>query len=360
MERKEDWWAKTKKIYEQLSQEEEMQSLDDKEKSERTSEPVENSSEKEGKDQRGQGKAPSKDKKTFAAKASRFKLEKDVVLSAETRLQFDECLAKLKYHDIIYSDWNFQSVDPLGKSTILNFYGPPGTGKTMAAEALAGELGLQYIHIGIAEIESKFMGESSLNIQAAFDAARETGALLFFDEADTLLGKRLSSVTQGVDNETNAMRSTLLIELERFDGIAVFATNFAENYDEAFRSRITQHVHFTLPDLNARKALFERMLVPKIPLEQERDEFINYCAEISEGLAGREIRTCLRLSLPKALMESEGSIDEAALKQVHIQSAVDEINESKKHVASGRKAKLTRDEAKTAKNLLGIKEKEEV
>ncbi len=146
----------------------------------------------------------------------RFKLDEDLILPAETRLQINECLAKLRHHKTIYMDWNFGSVDPLGMGTVLNFYGPPGTGKTLAAEALAGTLGLPFISIGIAEIESKFMGETAKNIQRAFAETTETGAVLFFDEADTLLGKRLSSVTQGVDNEVSSMRSTMLIELERF------------------------------------------------------------------------------------------------------------------------------------------------
>ena len=89
------------------------------------------------------------------------------------------------------------------------------------------------IKVGIAEIESKLMGETSKNIQQVFSDAHAQSAVLFFDEADTLLGKRLSSVTQGVDNEVNAMRSTMLIELEKFNGIVIFATNFAKNYDEA-------------------------------------------------------------------------------------------------------------------------------
>ena len=85
-----------------------------------------------------------------------------------------------------------------------------------------------------------------------------------------MLGARLSSVTQGIDNEINAMRSTLLIELERFNGIVVFATNFAKNYDRAFVSRIRYHIEFKLPDLEGRKQLWNRLLVIGVPLEEER------------------------------------------------------------------------------------------
>lgn len=297
----------------------------------------------------------------FESRESKFKLHSDVILSAETQLQLDECLAKLKYHKNIYVDWGFGEVDPLGISTILNFYGPPGTGKTMAAEALAGTLGLPIIHLGIAELESKFMGDTAKNIQAAFQSARLSGAVIFFDEADTLLGKRLSSVTQGVDNEVNAMRSTLLIELERFDGIAIFATNFGKNYDEAFRSRISHHVHFNLPDLAARKRLWSRMLVSGIPIEGEREKIIETCGELSEGLSGREIRTCMRLALPKAFLMAEKTGFPAVLALENLKSAIEEIRRSHAEIATTESSsRMQLREAATAKKLLGINKLEEV
>ncbi|MGK4462723.1 ATP-binding protein [Yersinia enterocolitica] len=282
----------------------------------------------------------------------RFTLDKDVILSQATRSSLDECMARLRFHTTIYQEWNFSVVDPMGSTAILNFYGPPGTGKTLCAEALAGQLRMPFIALGIAELESKFMGETAKNIQAAFAQAKETGALLFFDEADTLLGKRLSSVTQGVDNEVNAMRSTLLIELERFDGIVVFATNFARNYDEAFRSRIGYHVEFTLPDLTARYHLWNKFLVAEIPLAEERESLLTAASELSEGLAGREIRTCMRLALPKVLLEAERTGKAAHLNIAHLRSAIEQVLASHQAIAnhSGR----TASEVNTAKKLLGI------
>ena len=203
-------------------------------------------------------------KSPFNVLAPRFTLERDVVLPSISKMHIDEALIKINHHKTIYIDWGFEEVDPVGKGIVLNFFGRPGTGKTLTAEALAGTLKKPFISLGIAEIESKFMGETSKNIQTVFALAKEYDAVIFFDEADTLLGKRLSSVTQGVDNEVNSMRSTMLIELERFDGVAIFATNFAENYDKAFESRISHHIHFELPDFNGRKAIFDKMFVPTI------------------------------------------------------------------------------------------------
>lgn len=304
-----------------------------------------------------------KEERTFSAfcvENPKVTLNKDVILSASTRLELEEGLAKLRFHKIIYNDWGFSAVDQQGKSVILNFFGKPGTGKTLTAEAFAGSLNMPIIKLGIAELESKFMGETSKNIQAVFQAAAEANAVLFFDEADTLLGKRLSSVTQGIDNEVNAMRSTLLIELERFDGVVIFATNFAKNYDEAFRSRISHHICFELPDLVARKLLWEKMLVEKIPLLEERKIFIDVAAELSAGFSGREIRTCMRLVLPKILLEAESANNlEPKLSLSQLEVVIKSVRNAQKHVASnGATAdnKLSEADVCTTKSLLGIKQ----
>lgn len=283
----------------------------------------------------------------------RLTLENGVVLHAETRRMFEEAIGAMKYHKIIYTDWGFGQADPTGRSMILNFYGPPGTGKTLAAEALAGTLQRKYMHIGIAELESKFVGETAKNISAAFHAADKEGALLFFDEADTLLGARLSSVTQGIDNEINAMRSTLLIELERFEGVAVFATNFAKNYDSAFVSRIRYHIEFKLPDLSAREQLWQRMLVPGTPLIEERDTLIQRCAEFSEGLSGREIRTVLRTAFPRALVQNP---ENPKVEWEHLRTAIEDVRNANRNV--GRRNELTRSASSpdVARGLMGLRD----
>lgn len=284
----------------------------------------------------------------------RYKLDQDVILSAPTTLRLNECLAKLRFRRTIYVDWNFGTVDPMGICTVINFYGPPGTGKTLAAEAIAGQLGMRFLPLGIAELESKFLGETAKNIQSAFNTAREEQALLFFDEADTLLGKRLSSVTQGVDNEVNAMRSTLLIELERFDGVVVFATNFECNYDAAFRSRIGYHIRFDLPDLTARHRLWDRLMVNGIPLHSPRQDLLANCAELSEGFSGRDIRTCMRLALPKALMAAELAAQAPALAQQHLAEAIEEVRLAIREVATPRQNIRLDNDTHRARQLLGV------
>lgn len=282
----------------------------------------------------------------------RITLEKDVVLAPETRRMFEEAIGAMRHHKTIYTDWGFGAVDPTGRNMILNFYGPPGTGKTLAAEALAGTLHRQYVHIGISELESKYVGETAKNITAAFKAAAAENALLFFDEADTLLGARLSSVTQGIDNEINAMRSTLLIELERFEGIVVFATNFAKNYDSAFVSRIRYHIEFKLPDFEGRKQLWDRLLVPGVPLQEERPIILERAAAASDGLSGREIRTVLRTAFPRALVENA---QEPKVLWMHLESAIGDVRTANQNVGKRHPERASSYESVEAgRRLLGV------
>jgi AAA+ superfamily predicted ATPase len=282
----------------------------------------------------------------------RITLEKDVVLAPETRRMFEEAIGAMRHHKTIYTDWGFGAVDPTGRNMILNFYGPPGTGKTLAAEALAGTLCRQYVHIGISELESKYVGETAKNITAAFKSAAAENALLFFDEADTLLGARLSSVTQGIDNEINAMRSTLLIELERFEGIVVFATNFAKNYDSAFVSRIRYHIEFKLPDVDGRKQLWDRMLVPGVPLQEERSIILERAAVASDGLSGREIRTVLRTAFPRALVENA---QEPKVLWTHLESAIADVRIANQNVGKRHPERASSHESVEAgRRLLGV------
>jgi AAA+ superfamily predicted ATPase len=293
-------------------------------------------------------------KSPYELREARITLETEVILAPETRRMFDEAIGAMRYHKTIYTDWGFGAVDTMGRNMILNLYGPPGTGKTLAAEALAGTLKRQYIHIGISELESKYVGDTAKNIASAFKAATAENALLFFDEADTLLGARLSSVTQGIDNEINSMRSTLLIELERFNGIVVFATNFAKNYDSAFVSRIRYHIEFKLPDLESRKQLWNRFLVAGVPLDEERNLIIERCAAASDGLSGREIRTVLRTAFPRAFIEN---MQEPKVLWSHLEGAITDVRTANRNVGKNQHDRATASSnanVEAGRQLLGV------
>ncbi|WP_338561932.1 ATP-binding protein [Erwinia sp. E_sp_B04_7] len=285
----------------------------------------------------------------ITSRTPRFDLEQDVSLSSQIRQQLSEALVKIKHYHTIYQIWGFSAVDPVGKGVILNFYGPPGTGKTLTAEALAGSLQMKILMVSIADLESKFMGETAKNIVALFQQAESEGALLFFDEADTLLGKRLSSVTQGIDNEVNAMRSTLLIELENYQGVAIFATNFVKNYDTAFLSRITQHIHFELPGEVERLSIWSRMIVPGIPLAVTREHLLDQLVQSSAGLSGRDIRNCMRLALPKAVQMP----DKPQLTPEHLQQAIVQVRQAWAAVQSS-PPQQTSSPTEMARKMLGV------
>src|SRR5699024_10413971 len=133
----------------------------------------------------------------------------------------------------------------------------------------AHALGQKMIDVNYAEIESKYVGDTSKNIVLAFETAKEENALLFFDEADSILGKRLTDVRQSADHSVNTSRSVMLKQLEAFEGVVVFASNMAKNYDGAFVRRILGHVEFELPDQPTRIRLWERYLLDTLPLADD-------------------------------------------------------------------------------------------
>jgi len=282
------------------------------------------------------------------AKPARFQL-KDIVLPATTENEIREALIKVKFHELIYHSWGFNEIDPSGKGCVLNFYGPPGTGKSRGAEALAGELGLPFLKVDLAELESKFMGETAKNLCAVFKEAQENHALLFFDEADTVLGKRLSSVTQGVDAEINMTRSTMLIEMDNFTGVLVFASNFPENYDSAFRRRISHHIHYQLPDLEARIRLWDMHLVPNIPLQCEsREQLLKSLAEQSESFSGGYILQAMRLALPMAVNPIEP--EQSQLTEEHLLKSIELVKRGMREVGSDVQERLS-----DTREMFGIK-----
>jgi len=264
----------------------------------------------------------SEEKQNFVAKTPRYTLDKDVILSSETRAVIDAALIKLQYRHLIYEEWGFKSVDPIGDGAVFNFYGPPGTGKTRTAEALAGYLNLTFLNVDYGKLESKYLGETPENIELVFAAAKEQGALLFFDEADTVLGKRASEIRQAIDNETNLAKSTLLKQLEEFNGVCIFATNAFFMYDDAFKRRLAFDVKFELPDEEMRKLIWAFHLVPGIPLVEEREEIIAAAASASESFSGGDILKAMRQALPKPIFEDA---ENPRLAAKHLVEAIEKV-----------------------------------
>lgn len=224
----------------------------------------------------------------------------DLIVPSTVKNRIDTALNRIKYHDILYHKWNLKSIDPRGTRTAINLFGLPGTGKTFCAEAIAHFLGKTIIKVNYAEIESKYVGETPKNITAAFDKAKETDSVLFFDEADSILGKRLTNVTQSSDHGVNVSRSVMLLQLDKFDGVVIFATNLAKNYDGAFVRRILAHIEFELPDKECRIKLWKYLLPKEVPIT--KDVNLEWLANESEELAGGDILNVVIAAASRAVM----------------------------------------------------------
>jgi SpoVK/Ycf46/Vps4 family AAA+-type ATPase len=223
-----------------------------------------------------------------------------LILDQDTLERIREATNVLVSQDLIYETWGLCSVARTGRRVALNFYGPPGTGKTLAADAIAHLLAKKILRISYAELESKYVGETPKNIQAAFAKAAETGALLFFDEADSILGKRLVNVSQSADNSINVARSTTLIELDNFNGAVIFASNLVRNYDNAFLRRMLAHVEFRLPATEQREKIWRCHIPPQLPLADDVD--LQTLALYSDGAAGGDIQNAVLLAASYASM----------------------------------------------------------
>jgi SpoVK/Ycf46/Vps4 family AAA+-type ATPase len=157
----------------------------------------------------------------------------------------------------------------------------------MAAEALAAARGRRYIDVSYAELESKYVSQTSKNIVECFRQAAAHDAVLVFNEADSILGARLSEVTQSADHSVNIARSVMLTQLDHFTGLVIFTTNFARNYDNAFVRRILTHVRLDLPDTATRRRLWERFLPAAMPgVTDLNGDALDELAAASEQLAG--------------------------------------------------------------------------
>jgi SpoVK/Ycf46/Vps4 family AAA+-type ATPase len=184
-------------------------------------------------------------------------------------------------------EWGVDQLDPRALSIRINLFGPEGTGKTHAAEGIAHELNIQLIDVQLGDILSKYVGDSEKSLAGAFRVAARTGALLLFNEADSLLSRRRDPGDGMGAEHHNALRNAMITHLDAFDGIVVFTTNRQRVFDPAFKSRIRTHIAFALPDRTARLQMWTRHLLPTIPREQTVDPI--WLAEESEGLSGRDV-----------------------------------------------------------------------
>jgi AAA+ superfamily predicted ATPase len=188
----------------------------------------------------------------------------DLVLPENNIETLRAMVAQARNQNRVLQDWGFAAQTPRGLGASALFCGHSGTGKTLAAEVLANELDLDLFRVDLSQVVSKYIGETEKNLRSIFDAAENTGAVLLFDEADALFGKR-SEVRDSHDRYANIEVSYLLQRMEAYRGLALLTTNLRGALDQAFLRRIRFVVHFPFPDPSQRRRIWERMFPPGLP-----------------------------------------------------------------------------------------------
>jgi hypothetical protein len=207
----------------------------------------------------------------------------DLVLPAAVLRSLQEFVSRCRHRDTVFGDWRMGGIASRRRGTIGLFSGPPGTGKTMAADVIAGEFGLDLYVINLATVVDKYIGETEKNLERIFTEAEQTNGLLFFDEADALFGKR-SEVKDARDRYANIEVAYLLQRMELFDGVALLATNFKTNLDEAFMRRLDASIDFPTPDVASRRRLWEISIGELVPRGPGIDlDFLAHSFEFSGG-----------------------------------------------------------------------------
>jgi hypothetical protein len=225
----------------------------------------------------------------------------DIVLPSDRMAQLKEIANQVLYQHVVYEEWGLAKKSSLGRGVAALFAGQSGTGKTMAAEVIANDLGLDVYKIDLSGLVSKYIGETEKNLARVFEEASDTNAILFFDEADAVFGKR-SEVRDSHDRYANIEVSYLLQKMEEYDGIVVLATNLRANLDEAFLRRMRAIVEFPFPEVEDRLSIWQRTLASTAPLDKDVD--LRFMAQ-QFRIAGGNIRNIVLLGAFLAASEEK-------------------------------------------------------
>jgi SpoVK/Ycf46/Vps4 family AAA+-type ATPase len=229
-----------------------------------------------------------------------------LVLPAAVNDMLLDCVSYAELAPKVFDTWNLRSIEP-HPSVAMNFRGPPGTGKTMAAHALASRMNRKILLSRLSDLESKYHGDGPKNVVKLFESAARQNAVLFIDEAESMLSRRFAQPDQAAESAINSMRTELLMALDAFEGLVIFASNLHDSYDAAISARLT-HIDFLPPDEEARRGLWRSHLPAELPLAADVD--IEILASI-DGVTGRDIKRAVvaaavaaaRRTLPAVSME---------------------------------------------------------
>ncbi len=219
----------------------------------------------------------------FARKIEPVYTWEDLILPKDIKKQLKEVSGHIKYRGTVYTDWGFDKKFSMGKGLNVLFSGPSGTGKTMTAEIIAREAGLDLYKIDLSGVVSKYIGETEKNLGTIFKEAETSNAVLFFDEADALFGKR-SEVKDAHDRYANIEIGYLLQKMEEYEGVVILATNLSRNIDDAFLRRIQFMVEFPFPDEIQRKLIWTGIFPKDAPVSEDIDyKFLSEKLKLAGG-----------------------------------------------------------------------------
>lgn len=206
----------------------------------------------------------------------------DLKLPEEQKQKLRDLCTHVLYRHKVYDDWNMEARFPYGKSVSALLVGPPGTGKTMAVHVLANLLDIPLYQINLSQVVDKYIGETEKRLEEIFNTAEKNNSILFFDEADSIFGKR-SEVNDAKDKYANTEVSYILQRIEQYDGIVVLATNYKKNIDEAFMRRMRYLIEFMLPSEALRGEIWRGAFAAEVPLESVDFGYLARQFELSGG-----------------------------------------------------------------------------
>jgi SpoVK/Ycf46/Vps4 family AAA+-type ATPase len=219
----------------------------------------------------------------FARKIESAYAWDDLVLPQAHKNQLGEIIDYIRNHEAVYTEWGFSRKHFLGKGVNMLFSGPSGTGKTMAAGIISAELGLDCYKIDLSTVVSKYIGETEKNLNRIFAEAETSNAVLFFDEADALFGKR-TEVKDSHDRYANIEVNYLLQKMEEHEGVVILATNLSKNVDDAFLRRVHFSVVFPFPEKDERLLVWRRVFPEEAPVGEDIDwDFLARRLKITGG-----------------------------------------------------------------------------
>jgi hypothetical protein len=225
----------------------------------------------------------------------------DLVIPRSSVDRLHEVIASMHHREAVFVDWGLCDHVAVWRRVTALFAGPPGTGKTLSASLVAQALGLDLFRIDLSGVVSKYIGETEKNLDRVFRAAQRSNAILFFDEADSLFGKR-TEVKDAHDRYANIETSYLLQKLESFEGLAILATNYKKNIDPAFLRRIDVVVDFPMPAKDERRRLWRSLVPGAMPLASDVD--LDFLADRFE-LSGGSILNAIRAAATRAAADRQ-------------------------------------------------------